>query len=84
MARPSAKKYLNVKYNDRELAKRLGARWDPAVQRWYCPAGAPLETIFRWRAEAKRAAAAQNAKPVSSPRPRAALNENFELPLLVG
>ena len=35
MAQTNAKKYLNVKYADRELAKRLGARWDPSVQRWY-------------------------------------------------
>ena len=83
MARPVAKKYLNVKYNDRELAKRLGARWDASVQRWYCPAGAPLETIFRWRSEAA-AKAATKAKPATAPRQRAALNENFELPLLTG
>ena len=51
MAR-TAKKFLNVKYTDRELAKRLGAKWDPSVQRWYCPAGSPLATIFKWRAEA--------------------------------
>ncbi len=83
MARPAVKKYLNVKYNDRELAKRLGACWDPAVQRWYCPAGAPLETIFRWRSEAA-AKTELKAKPATAPRQRAALNENFELPLLTG
>jgi len=74
MARTSAKKYLNVKYADRELAKRLGARWDPSVQRWYCPVGAPLATIFKWRGEA------------TDPGPSArypAQNENFELPLAV-
>jgi len=70
MARMAAKKYLNVKYRDRELAKRLGARWDPSVQRWYCPVGAPLATIFKWRGETAE---------TSSPRP--AQNENFELPL---
>ena len=78
MARTATKKYLNVKYHERELAKKLGARWDPAVQRWYCPAGAALETIFRWRAQA---AAAQGAK--IAPK-TVAYNENFELPLLVG
>ena len=72
MARVSAKKYLNVKYADRELAKRLGARWDPSVQRWYCPVGAPLATIFKWRHET-----AQGPKTAR----HIAQNENFELPL---
>ncbi len=46
-----AKKYLNVSYEDRELAKRLGARWDPSVKKWYCPQGAPLAKIFTWRSQ---------------------------------
>lgn len=68
-----AKKYLDVKYTDRELAKRLGARWDPSVQRWYCPAGSPLAKIFKWRAEADSKA---NVKHVAH-------NENFEFDLAV-
>ena len=72
MARVAAKKYLNVKYADRELAKRLGARWDPSVQRWYCPVGAPLATIFKWRHE---------MDPSPKPARHIARNENFELPL---
>jgi len=72
MAR-AAKKFLNVKYTDRELAKRLGARWDPSVQRWYCPAGSPLATIFKWRAEA-----ASGDKPAVK---HVAQNENFEFDL---
>lgn len=48
-----AKRYLDVSYDDRDLAKRLGAKWDPSVRRWYCPAGSPLAKIFKWRAEAK-------------------------------
>ncbi len=72
MSRRPAKKFLNVKYADRELAKRLGARWDPSVQRWYCPVGSPLATIFKWRGE---------AADVKSPQQHPAQNENFELPL---
>lgn len=71
MAR-KAKKYLDVKYTDRELAKRLGARWDPSVQRWYCPAGSPLATIFKWRA------VVVEAKPAVE---HVAHNENFEFDL---
>jgi len=52
-----AKRYLDVSYDDRELAKRLGAKWDPSVRRWYCPAGSPLAKIFQWRAEAQKTAA---------------------------
>jgi len=72
MAR-TAKKYLNVKYTDREMAKRLGARWDPSVQRWYCPAGSPLATIFKWRAEA--------VTPTPAVK-HVAQNENFEFDLV--
>lgn len=73
MAR-TAKKFLNVKYTDRELAKRLGAKWDPSVQRWYCPAGSPLATIFKWRAEAA-------ASEIKSAVKHVAQNENFEFDL---
>ena len=73
MIRRNAKKYLDVKYADREMAKRLGARWDPSVQRWYCPAGSPLATILKWRAE----------KPAKTLQLMPARNENFELPLAI-
>ena len=72
MTRATPKKYLDVKYADRELAKRLGARWDPSVQRWYCPVGAPLATIFKWRGDA--AHRPKSARDIAQ-------NENFELPL---
>jgi len=32
--------YLDVPYAEKDTAKRLGARWDPAARRWYAPAGA--------------------------------------------
>ena len=77
-----AKRYLDVSYDDRELAKRLGAKWDPSVQRWYCPAGSPLAKIFKWRAEAKaaqtNAGQAKRAR-VTTPAPEPAINQNFEL-----
>ena len=70
-----AKKYLNVAYEDRDLAKRLGARWDPSVRRWYCLPGSPLAKIFTWRGEAK--AGAKTVTPV----PKVTAGANFELPL---
>ena len=45
----AVKHYLNVDYKDRDLAKRLGAKWDASVRRWYCPSGSPLAEIFNWR-----------------------------------
>ena len=71
-----AKKYLNVAYDDRDLAKRLGARWDPSVRKWYCTKGSPLAKIFSWRAEAQTPK--QVSRPASSARPMSA---NFELAL---
>ena len=44
-----AKRYINVAYKDRDMAKRLGARWDPSVKRWYCPAGSALAKAYSWR-----------------------------------
>ena len=43
------KRYINVAYKDREMAKRLGARWDASVKRWYCPPGSALAKIYSWR-----------------------------------
>jgi len=68
------KQYLNVAYEDRELAKRLGARWDPSVRRWYCTKGSALAKIFAWRAAPKT----HQAFTLKS---MPATNENFELEL---
>jgi hypothetical protein len=70
------KKYLNVSYEDRDLAKRLGARWDPSVKKWYCMAGSPLAKIFTWRS----AAASQTVRPAKNTS-QLPLHHNFELPL---
>jgi len=43
------KRYINVAYKDREIAKRLGARWDASVKRWYCPPGSALAKVYSWR-----------------------------------
>ena len=76
-----AKRYLNVSYKDRELAKKLGARWDPSVKRWYCPAGSPLATIFAWRKEASVNVKVSAPSFIAAEQPDIAHNQNFELPL---
>lgn len=43
------RRYINVAYADRDLAKSLGAKWDASVRRWYCPPGTALAKIFSWR-----------------------------------
>ena len=45
----SPPEYLAVPYDEKDDAKRLGARWDPNAQSWYIPAGADPEPLKRWR-----------------------------------
>ena len=83
--RSTTKHYLNVAYKDRDLAKRLGAKWDPSVRRWYCPAGSPLSKIFGWR-KASNTVNADVAAAVEVPSLVAsvAMNENFEMFQIAG
>lgn len=79
-SKSTTKHYLNVAYKDRDLAKRLGAKWDPSVRRWYCPAGSPLSKIFSWRkaantVNAEVAAASEASNVIAS----VAMNENFDM-----
>ena len=76
----AAKHYLNVAYKDRDLAKRLGAKWDPSVRRWYCPAGSPLAKIFSWR----KASNTVNAEVAAASQASVAMNENFDMFRAVG
>ena len=45
------KTYLNVPYAQKDAAKALGARWDPANKKWYVPAGKDLTPFAGWQAE---------------------------------
>lgn len=45
-----AKQYLTVSYQDKDLVKRLGGRWDATVKKWYCPRGSELSKVFAMRA----------------------------------
>jgi hypothetical protein len=40
--------FLNVPYAEKDQARELGARWNPARKRWYVPDGAALEPFARW------------------------------------
>ena len=39
---------LHVPYEDKELVKKLGARWDRERKQWYAPAGTDLEPLSPW------------------------------------
>jgi len=83
-----AKQYLNVDYKDKDLAKRLGARWDSSVRKWYVVQGSDLSRILGWRtprtqlverAEFNLLAAMKAQK---SPPPAAGRGEPAQLSLL--
>ena len=47
-----SKRYINVAYHDKALAKRHGALWDETNRRWYYAPTSQLDVIFAWRAAA--------------------------------
>ena len=81
------KRFLNVDYEDRDLAKRLGARWDPALKRWYYPKGSPLAKVFGWRAagaanDAAASTVSADTKTQMSPPPtQASFGDLFDQPV---
>lgn len=45
---PMSATYLQVPFRDKDSAKALGARWDPAQRQWYVPAGRELAAFAAW------------------------------------
>jgi hypothetical protein len=43
--------FLNVPYAEKDEARGLGARWNPAKKRWYVPDGVAPEPFARWAAK---------------------------------
>ncbi len=41
------KQFLNVPFEEKDIAKKLGAKWDPLDGRWYAPNGEKA-LISRW------------------------------------
>src|SRR4051794_4106984 len=41
--------WLDVPYAEKDVAKALGARWDPGARRWYAPPSA-VDGLARWAA----------------------------------
>lgn len=40
--------YLQVPYKEKEIAKDLGAKWDPQERLWFIPNGIELKDFSRW------------------------------------
>jgi len=38
---------LNLAYNDKDMAKHLGARWNPSIKRWWAPKGSLVAEVLR-------------------------------------
>ena len=48
----SATLYLAVPFGEKDEAKKLGARWDAAMRKWYVPHGVDIHLFNRWWPEA--------------------------------
>ena len=44
----SARSYLDCPYSERDLCKKLGARWDKAKRKWYVPEGVDKNKFEKW------------------------------------
>lgn len=51
--------YLDVPFAEKDHAKRLGARWDKDMRKWYIPHGTDINLFDRWWPDALK----QEAKP---------------------
>jgi len=47
------KRYLHVPYEDKNLAKNIGAQWDPIRRQWWVPMTVPLKYLSKWKPEKK-------------------------------
>ncbi len=44
----NSKTYLQVPFAQKEAAKALGAKWDPANKKWYIPANTNITPFAKW------------------------------------
>jgi putative DNA primase/helicase len=56
--------YLSVPYEEKQAAKRHGARWDKDAKSWYIPEGTPLALFEPWKRHGDR----PRARFASDPR----------------
>jgi hypothetical protein len=60
----NSKTYLNVPFAQKDAAKALGAKWDPANKKWYAPANTDIALFAKWHSDIDSVpiAAASNPK----------------------
>lgn len=56
--------FLDVPYQDKDEAKRLGAKWDPKERRWYVPEGRSLELFTQWLPVPREDSGVQISAPI--------------------
>ena len=54
------KTYLTVKYQEKDTAKALGARWDAGEQKWFVPEGRDLAPFSQWLPPESRSGASES------------------------
>jgi exodeoxyribonuclease VII large subunit len=59
--------YLQVPFRDKDSAKALGARWDPARRQWYVPDGRELAPFSAWLPPGELAASSPAALAPATP-----------------
>ncbi len=47
----NSKTYLNVPFAQKDAAKALGAKWDPANKKWYAPANIDIALLSKWHSD---------------------------------
>jgi hypothetical protein len=48
LERPERGAILQVPFAEKERVKKLGARWDPDIKRWFVPKGVDIEPFSEW------------------------------------
>ncbi len=48
-------KYLDCPFHEKDECKKLGAKWDPSVKKWYVPEGLDIQLFAKWIEDGNRA-----------------------------
>ena len=73
--------YLDVPFREKDQVKALGARWDPAVKKWYVPEGKDPAAFELWHSQSgSLELASAHSLPVSRPTAAALPQERSGLP----
>ena len=43
-----SKTYIDCPFAEKDDAKKLGARWDPGLKKWFIPPGMALNSFRKW------------------------------------